>query len=152
MRITELPNANTELDIETVHAEVGRHILAHKANYGRDHRFADWHANCLVNNIVLAKRGYDIDVNGQCNALLGRLKQPGGCKVKQKMILKRLQAKKCVRQAVVFQHKMRTRLDRWQAGIPKAHVHGRATRRLLSLKGKIKPAHFVIYSNECNCI
>ena len=137
--------ANTEEDIETLHAEVGRQIISHRNSECGDVKFATWHSHCFVNNIVLAKRGFDLDVVGQSEVHLGRCKQPGGCKVQQKLIQKRICAGSSIPKAVAFQARMRKRIDRWNTSLPKAHAHERAMRRLRALQGRVKPASFVAY-------
>ncbi len=127
--------ANSVLDIESLHVLVGRHILCHKAIHGHSHWLAEWHGNILINNIVMAKRGYDIDTANEGFVRLGRRKQPGGDKVKQKLIFKRLRESGDALRATAFQQKMRRRLDRWKTELPPAHVAGRAVRRLHALKG-----------------
>jgi len=137
---------NTDLDLDTLHTDTALHIIKQKSVHGTRHPHYKWHKEALVNNIVLARRNFRIDLNGQ--SVIDKFAQEGEgkCKGLQAAILTHMrECTSSLRSARII-NRIRVRMERWDfAELTIGRAHRRAINRLQSLEGKCKPMLWITY-------
>ena len=135
----------SSIDFEEHVCRVGLAILAFRRLHTCDHEHWEWHYHSLLMNVSLARYRFEQD-GGSIADITTETETEEQRKYRglQKRIYSRLQ-RSCSPSRATLINKLRSRLARWHLPVPLGHVTQRALRRLLHLKGKVKPAAFVAY-------